>query len=80
MPGAPPATRTVSLCHAECHAQLLLAVPWGRAQAKLNHLCSSNDAGKVPGSLARARGSWRPLDRQDGEAAKSPMGQTRPAN
>ena len=44
-----------------------------RAQAKLNHLCSSNDAGEVPGNLTRATGSWRPLDRQDGEAAKSSM-------
>ena len=50
-----------------------LGRPWERAQAKLNHLRSSNDAGEMPGSLARARGSWRPLDRQDGEAAKSPM-------
>ena len=72
MPGAPQATRAVSR-RAECHEPLLLGRPWERAQAKLNHLCSSNDAGEVPGNLARSRGSWRPLHRQDGEASKSPM-------
>ena len=31
---------------------------------------------EVPGNLARAPGSWRPLDRQDGDAAKSSMENT----